>query len=103
SLIITNSRLYPSARSLASDSLSVLNLDTICEHTPSADPGVPVSPDSVAYILYTSGSTGKPKGVFQNHRNTLHLVMRYTNSYHVCAEDRIALLRSFGTNGGVLH
>ena len=103
SLIITNSRLYPSARSLASDCVSVLNVDTLGEHIPSANLGVSISPDSVAYVLYTSGSTGRPKGVFQNHRNTLNLVMRYTNSYHVCTEDRIALLRSFSTNGGVLH
>jgi amino acid adenylation domain-containing protein len=102
-LIITNSRLYPSARSLASNSVSVLNLDAIGEQIPAANLAVPISPDSVAYVLYTSGSTGRPKGVFQNHRNTLNLVMRYTNSYHVCTEDRIALLRSFGTNGGVLH
>lgn len=101
-LIITNSRLYSLARSLG-NSASILNLDEIGEHIPQAYPTGAISPDTVAYVLYTSGSTGKPKGVFQNHRNVLHAVMRYTNNYHVCTEDHIALLRSFSTNGGVHH
>ena len=78
-------------------------MDTIGEEVSPENLGFATSPDTIAYVLYTSGSTGKPKGVFQNHRNALHVIMKYTNSYHVCTEDRIALLRSFSTNGGVNH
>lgn len=41
----------------------------------SANPGIPIDPDQLAYVLYTSGSTGTPKGVEILHRglsNYLH-------------------------------
>ena len=103
SLIVTNTQQEKLACALATEHTSVLNMDHIAVSGFSANPAVRVSPEALAYILYTSGSTGQPKGVYQNHRNVLHMVMRYTNNYHVCPDDRIALLRSFGTNGGVLH
>jgi len=74
-----------------------------------------LSPDTFAYIIYTSGSTGQPTGVVQNHRNVLHHLMTYTNSLHICADDRLTLLHScsfsaarldvFGAllNGAALH
>ncbi|MCP4657134.1 MAG: AMP-binding protein, partial [bacterium] len=34
---------------------------------PTADPGVPVAPENLAYVVYTSGSTGRPKGVMVSH------------------------------------
>src|SRR3990172_3749749 len=54
--------------------------------------GLPLSPDTLAYILYTSGSTAQAKGVLQNHRNTLHTIMNYTNAFRVCVYDRLTLL-----------
>ncbi|MET8629452.1 amino acid adenylation domain-containing protein [Kitasatospora sp. NPDC004669] len=38
-----------------------------------ADPGLPPSPDALAYVMYTSGSTGRPKGVAVTHRNVAEL------------------------------
>ncbi len=35
-------------------------------------PQVPVTPDSIAYVLYTSGSTGVPKGVAVTHAHVVH-------------------------------
>ena len=35
----------------------------------SENPDVPISSDSLAYVMYTSGSTGKPKGVMIEHRS----------------------------------
>jgi thioesterase domain-containing protein/acyl carrier protein len=64
-------------------------------------PKVAVGPDSLAYIFYTSGSTGKPKGVFDNHRNVLHNVLRYTNTLHISSTDRLSLLQSCSFSGTV--
>jgi long-chain acyl-CoA synthetase len=36
-----------------------------------ADPGVPVTPDDIAYIQYTGGTTGLPKGAQLSHRNVV--------------------------------
>jgi amino acid adenylation domain-containing protein len=33
-----------------------------------SDLGVPIDPESLAFVLYTSGSTGRPKGVMTPHR-----------------------------------
>ena len=41
---------------------------------PAQAPELPVSGQSLAYILYTSGSTGKPKGVMIEHRNLVNLL-----------------------------
>ena len=65
---------------------------TLDEDHAVGDLGAPISPDALAYIVYTSGSTGQPKGVVQNHRNVLHKVMTPTNDFHICPDDRLALL-----------
>ncbi len=43
-------------------------------HESAEDPGEPVAPESLAYIMYTSGSTGRPKGVCIPHRGVVRLV-----------------------------
>ncbi|MFD4245439.1 amino acid adenylation domain-containing protein, partial [Streptomyces sp. NPDC058525] len=40
---------------------------------PAHDPGVPVHPDALAYVMFTSGSTGTPKGVAVRHRDVVGL------------------------------
>jgi amino acid adenylation domain-containing protein/non-ribosomal peptide synthase protein (TIGR01720 family) len=42
---------------------------------PDADPGIPGSPDQLAYVMYTSGSTGTPKGVGVTHWNIATLAL----------------------------
>jgi amino acid adenylation domain-containing protein len=94
-LILANGRHLPVAERLASTaSIPVLNADAI-DHASSGDNlGLSVAPDAIAYMLYTSGSTGRPKGVVQKHRNLLHFVRTYTNSFGITPQDRIGWLHS---------
>ncbi|MEO5655363.1 MAG: amino acid adenylation domain-containing protein, partial [Nitrosospira sp.] len=66
-----------------------------------ADPPPAISPDAIAYILYTSGSTGEPKGVVQTHRNVLGQVRNYSNNLHLCADDRLTFVSSYGVDAAV--
>ena len=93
-LILTSSKNLSLAHELARDACQVINLDHIGASVSVDNPGVSTSPDTFADILYTSGSTGRPKGVVQNHRNLLHDVMGFTNSFHICADDRLTLFAS---------
>jgi amino acid adenylation domain-containing protein len=81
--------------------LKVVDLDSLDGRFPSDRPRVPLGPDKLAYLFYTSGSTGKPKGVFDNHRNVLHNVLRYTNTLHIASTDRLTLLQSCSFSGTV--
>lgn len=56
--------------------LSVLDLDAPePSRGPEHDPGLPVLPDQLAYVMYTSGSTGRPKGVAITHRDVAQLAL----------------------------
>ncbi len=81
--------------------LKVVDLDSLDVGFPSDSPAVSLGPDHLAYLFYTSGSTGKPKGVFDNHRNVLHNVLRYTNTLHIASTDRLSLLQSCSFSGTV--
>ncbi|MBD0254771.1 MAG: amino acid adenylation domain-containing protein, partial [Cytophagales bacterium] len=55
----------------------VVRMDVVREQMQqygSANPGRPVLPGSLAYVLYTSGSSGNPKGVMINHHSLGNLV-----------------------------
>jgi amino acid adenylation domain-containing protein len=96
SVIITNNINLPLAMDLAQDAHNVINIDALGSGLSDRNPGLPISPDTLAYLFYTSGSTGPPKGVVQNHRNVLHQLMTYTNGLHLCTDDRLTLLHSHG-------
>ncbi len=63
------------------------------------EPPLDIGPDSLAYIFFTSGSTGAPKGVYDNHRNVLHNVLRYTNALEISPADRLTLLQGPAFSG----
>lgn len=104
-LIVAETKTLTAARVLSSvRNIPVLNMDFQREGPDTAgDPDLPIPPDSLASLLYTSGSTAQPKGVVQNHRNLLHMALRYTNSCRITYKDRIALLRTLTVSGGTLH
>jgi len=100
-LVVTNSRNLRLATELSKGGCRVLNIDNLVSGLCAENPSFSISPDTYAYVLYTSGSTGQPKGVIQNHRNLLHKVMVISNSFHICALDRLSLLHSCGFSASV--
>ena len=79
------------ARELAGPRRRVVDLDALGAGASTADPGLPLGPDSLAAIEYTSGSTGRPKGILRSHRGVLHDVMRHTLMSRLCPHDRFTL------------
>ena len=99
-LVLTADAHAPLAHAVAGEA-ALLVAETLDESGANAAPGLVVAPDAGAYIFYTSGSTGRPKGVLDTHRNVLHNVMRYTNSLHLTADDRLTLLQGPAFSGAV--
>jgi amino acid adenylation domain-containing protein len=93
-LIVTDNKNRDRLKESAPSSIVHLNIDDLDPSLSKGNPTVTTSPDALAWLLYTSGSTGRPKGVVHNHRNLLHNIMTYTNSMHICAQDRLSLLHS---------
>jgi amino acid adenylation domain-containing protein len=93
-VILTDNKHHAQAAALAGGQQTVVNVDALPADLPTRDPGLPVDPSSLAYILYTSGSTGQPKGIMQDHATLLHIALRCTNTFHVSADDRLTLLAS---------
>src|ERR671938_3894 len=100
-LIITNNENGSLAESLSEKRHSLINIDEIGATLSDENVDLSISADNLANIIYTSGSTGQPKGVVQNHRNLLHVAMRYTNGLRISAEDRLTLLQSYSVAGSV--
>jgi amino acid adenylation domain-containing protein len=93
-LIVANNDNRHRLQGSLQTSNTYLNIDDLDPSVSANNPSITTSPDSLAWLLYTSGSTGRPKGVIHNHRNLLHNIMTYTNSIHICTDDRLSLLHS---------
>ena len=100
-IVVTNNKNLSLARKLTNKASHILNIDDVDAGAPSENLRLSISPDTIAFILYTTGSTGNPKGVIQNHRNVLHDIMQYTNTLHICPDDRMTLLYSCSVNGAM--
>ena len=101
SLILTDSSHLDIANAISTTDTHFVNTDDLSDEIKSTNLGIALSPDYRACIYYTSGSTGKPKGVVDTHRNVLHNVMRYTNSLHVCAQDRLSMVHRLSSSASV--
>ncbi|MER5646514.1 amino acid adenylation domain-containing protein [Streptosporangium sp. NPDC002524] len=59
-----------------------------------SDPGVPLHPANLAYVMYTSGSTGTPKGVLIEHRAVTAFVRGAQHLYGLSPRDRFVQFSS---------
>jgi len=100
-IVVTNHRNAALADRLAQNALRVVNIDELDCSISDINPNLPVSADKIAWIMYTSGSTGQPKGTVQSHRNVLHEVMNHINTFRISPNDRLILLDSCSTVGGM--
>ena len=100
--ILTNTGNLAFAKTLSNGTVELIDMDEIVAGTPTSNPNLPISPETLAYILYTSGSTGQPKGVMQNHCNVLHHIRNYTNRLHLNASDRLTLISSYSFDAAVM-
>jgi acyl-coenzyme A synthetase/AMP-(fatty) acid ligase/acyl carrier protein len=91
-MLVTDDANLALARQLGD--IPLINIDEIGDRFTDGNPGISIRPDAFAAIAYTSGSTGTPKGVVWNQRGLLHAVMRHTNMFHVCADDRMVMFRA---------
>ena len=88
-LVVAELETLESALGLGYERGSVVIVDDLRSGLSEKNPGLPVSPDSLAYVLYTSGSTGSPKGIMQRQQNLLHVAMLYHRDLGVGPTDRI--------------
>ena len=100
-LILTDAVNMPVASALATQTRETIEIEPASLEGSDENPQIRLSPDAPAYIYYTSGSTGCPKGVFDDHRNVLHNIMRYTNTLGITCADRLTLLQSCEFSGAV--
>lgn len=100
-LILSDTFNFDYACELAPKGIRVCNLDALDSNISTANLGLSIDPEHLAYIFYTSGTTGRPKGIADCHRNVLHNIMRYTNSLFISAADRLTLLQSCSFSGSV--
>jgi len=67
-----------------------------------ADPGYPLAPEDLAYVVYTSGSTGRPKGVMVERRNIVAEMLWELEALGIRPEDRILMRTPVSFDGASL-
>ena len=100
-IIVTAGAHGERANELVGERHRIVAVDELDSSLSLENPGGPVAPDALAYVLYTSGSTGTPKGVMQSHRNLLHVAMLYHRDLGIGLADRMTSPTSLVYTGTV--
>ncbi|MGC1734298.1 MAG: non-ribosomal peptide synthase/polyketide synthase [Pseudonocardiaceae bacterium] len=88
SVLLTDREWQAAASALHRGRVLAIDADPLLDE-PSSDPGVPVDPEQLAYVMYTSGSTGVPKGVAVRHRDVVALA--FDRRFDGAAHQRVLL------------
>lgn len=102
-IVLSENKTLSTAKQWLNRRHTLVDIDSIDSNFSFENLGLEVSPDALAHVLYTSGSTAHPKGVMDNHRNTLHYVMRLTNASYISADDRVTLVRPPSSSGALMN
>jgi amino acid adenylation domain-containing protein len=100
-VLVHDAETVERAASLAGGTVAMVDVASHAAAPQALAPEVPRNPDDLAYLYYTSGTTGVPKAVFDNQRNVLHNVLRYTNNLGIAPSDRLSLMQSIAFSGAV--
>lgn len=68
---------------------------------PETAPGLPSTPDDLAYVICTSGSTGRPKGVAVRHGGVLNLFDQWLARYPAVPEEPASAWAAIGFDASV--
>jgi amino acid adenylation domain-containing protein len=82
------------ASRLPSSRRRVVLLDGRLASRDESDPGVPIAPSQLAYVITTSGSSGAPKCVEVTHAGLSNLVGWHLGEYRVTPADKATLVAS---------
>jgi amino acid adenylation domain-containing protein len=91
------------ARDLAGDRMTVLPIDGPEIGAAAPMSGVPVSADSLAYVIFTSGTTGRPKGVQVPWRALANLLGHFRSSLHFGPDDTFVSVTTLSFDMSVLE
>jgi amino acid adenylation domain-containing protein len=91
-VVVVDEDTVNAARGLVSEDCLIIELNELKPGLPEDDPRIQISKVALAYIRYTSGSTGSAKGTIKSHHHVLKGVMDFTNAFHLCPDDRVALV-----------
>ena len=81
--------LHPLSADCSRGQVKIDGEASLANTTPLAEP-LPVSSQSMAYLMFTSGSTGAPKGIMVTVGNVLHMLGVLQERYQVSEEDRLS-------------
>jgi acyl-coenzyme A synthetase/AMP-(fatty) acid ligase/acyl carrier protein len=77
---------------LAADECTIVSLTPLRSELSQTNPGIQISPETMAFLRYTSGSTGSAKGATWTHRHVLRDAMGLINQLHLGFADVLTTL-----------
>jgi amino acid adenylation domain-containing protein len=94
--ILTQTTLVSSLPEYSAKVICVDGDWTTIAQQPNTNLNLPLTAQTLAYVLYTSGSTGNPKGVMIEHRGLLNHATAIAQEFEITAGDRMLQFSNIG-------